>query len=478
MILGWLSQTFLTVLIGCNGEKPVYGDFSSKDLVEVSDEVEPSGEPSTETGDTTDTQDTSANTAITFRSLNMDCARLEKRTLTFTRVLPGGLSPDGQLLAEFLEEKQRFYLWNDDNVDLQPSTDIPTDCTFSVELSTPPSEDLEEVTLNDNGEVTEIGVQWAFYYPATFVHEDVACSKLELSESNVQKISCVSTYTQGVSTEPLGAIEDPTLDNALDMYDWGSDVMAVYVQGNIQGSFSDLGFAVGWNLAKFSQGEMVLVEPVGDLDQLDEIYIDNRAFLPRYKVNGKGAVSAEADYTQTYSIGVVPVKWLMGVTSVNTLESMYVQDNVVSWSLEIWGKPTADTYLSANISTSSSFYEQWSSEVDIAPFVPTVFYGQPSTYQSGISHMGSPILPSSSWQGSVCKDSATLAFLFFKPAKRPSDVLWYRLTNKTPGWVAYYGNQGDVSSWRKVLENTDSASPYTYTNLNIGPSCDLLVPQP
>ena len=76
--------------------------------------------------------------------------------------------------------------------------------------------------------------------------------------------------------------------------------------------------------------------------------------------------------------------------------------------------------------------------------------------------------------GAVCKDSATLVFVFYDHARAPSDVYWYSLVDHSPGWHSVYGTQGQPDTWRMVLDNTDVSSPYTYTSLSIG---DCNVPE-
>ena len=72
------------------------------------------------------------------------------------------------------------------------STDGMDDCIFSLSLPTPNQTDLQEVILLEDGEEVEIGVQWAFYYPATFVHQEVDCSVLISIE--VIQVKSVVTY--------------------------------------------------------------------------------------------------------------------------------------------------------------------------------------------------------------------------------------------------------------------------------------------
>ncbi len=459
--------------LACTGEEPQYGDVSSRDDVDVVEE--PATEPAEET-DTEDTADTGEPVenmdVVTFRAPLMSCTEIQKRTMTLTQMFPGRLNVDGSSEAEFFSEAARIPLGSSGLTFSQ--TEELDDCIFSITLPTPSDEDLQEVLLTEEGGQDSIGVQWAFYYPATFVHSTVDCQTLNLTESNTQKVSCATTQQT-----PLTPDLDPALDIqdasvvAGDLYDWGSDVLPVYVQGDIQGAFGDLGFRLGWNLARFSQGEMVLVEPIGALDQLEQIVIDNRNFLPRYQINGRGSISAEAEFGDEYSIDLLPAQWFNGVTSVDSGVSMYVQDSAVSWSIEIWGEPQPEQFFGLSFPSDSPFYEQWNSEVDVAAFVPIVFNGAPSQYSSGVPVQGDDIQSTDVRFGGVCKDSSTLAFTYLREARRPSEVYWYSLMGQNPGWYAQYGTHGDASTWRSVIENSDASSPYTYVSLSIGNSCQV-----
>ncbi len=457
--------------LGCTGEEPTYDDITSRDEVDIVDE--PSNEPSEETAvvDTADTAETiEVSDTITFRAPLIPCNELRKRTMTLTRMFPGGLDIAESSEAEFFNEVLRLPLGSSGFTFSQ--TEDLNDCIFSVDLPIPDESDLQEVMLQEEGEQTPIGVQWAFYYPATFVHQDVDCQTPSLTETNTQKVSCISTYTTPLTQEPEGmAVDAPVISG--DLYDWGSDVLPVYVQGDIQGAFGDLGFELGWNLAQFSEGEIVLVEPMGALDQLQQIIIDNRVFLPRYNINSRGSTSAEADFGNTYSIDLMPAHWLNGVTTVETGVSMYIQDSAVSWSFEVWGIPETTQFFGASFPSDNPIYEQWGSSVDVAAFVPLVFGGEPSSYSSGVPVQGDDLSATDPRLGAVCKDSATLAFTFWREARRPSEVYWYSLMGLAPGWYAQYGTNGDPSTWRMVLENTDAATPYNYVSLAIGNSCQV-----
>lgn len=460
----------LWMWLACTGEEVDYQDFTSRDT-DIT--LEPTSEPSEETGvvDTGETGDISeVNPEITFRAPVMSCSDIQLRSMTLTRVFPDGLNIQGESDALFYEEMMRQDL-SDASIEYS-STDGMDDCIFSLTLPTPDPSNLQEVILLEDGEEVEIGVQWAFYYPATFVHQEVDCSVLDLNESNTRKIGCDVLYSPGQTSAPASTDIDPSV-LAGDVYDWGSNILPVYVQGSIEGAFGDLGFAPGWNLAQFSEGEMVLVEPISAVNQLAQIRIDNRATLSRYHINVKGSTSVETDFPEPYTIGLLPAGWLNGDNSMASGTSMYVQDSAITWSMEIWGRPDLTQFFGLQFPTESSFYQQWHSAVDVSAFVPLVFEGMPTEYQSGVAVLGDDVEANDARLGAVCKDSATLAFLFFAEPQKPSEIYWYNLRGIHPGWYAYYGTHGDANTWRAIVENTATTSLYNYTNLSLGPGCQV-----
>ena len=459
------------LLLACTEETPMYKDITSRDEVDIVEEPssEPTSEPGSEdTADTATVEDTVDE--MTFRAPFMNCTEVEKRTLTLTRMMPGSLSVDGVSGAQFYNEVSRIPLGSS-QLEFSQTSGLD-DCIFSVALPSPEPTDFTEITVGEENNGDPVTVSIAIYYPATFVQQTVDCQTLTLTESNTDKVSCVSTFdvalTPDVST---GATNASVV--AGDIYDWGSDILPVYVDDFPEGAFEDLGFEQGWNLAQFVQGEMVLVEPLGSLDQLSQIVLDNSAFLPRYKVNGLGSISAEADFGDEFSIDLLPAHWLNENTTIETGVSMYVQDSEISWSIEIWGQPSSEQFFGISFPSDSSYYQQWSSSVDIAAFIPLVFPGEPSEYDSGVPQQGADITSTDTRLGAVCKDSSTLAFTFLQEPRKPSEIYWYSLVGYSPGWYAQYGTDGIPSSWRMVLENTDVSSSYTYSSLSIGNSCQV-----
>ena len=462
------------VLLGCTEDTPSYTDITSREEVDVVQDTGTNDTSDTGPTDTSDTEDTGTIEQVpaemTFRSPSLTCTDVKKRTMTLTRMMPGALNVDNESEALFYNEVSRIPLGNS-NIEYS-QTDGMDDCIFSISLPTPAAGDLTDIVVGEEGNGDDITVSIAIYYPATFVQHSVSCETLTLTESNTDKVNCVSTYSEAATPDPTTEVSDATVVNA-DMYDWGSDTLPVYVEDFPEGAFEDLGFEQGWNLAQFVQGEMVLVEPLDSLDQLDQVVLDNSAFLPRYQVNGLGSISAEADFGDEFSIDLLPAHWLADNTSVATGLSMYVQDSAISWSIEIWGQPSSDQFFGLSFPVDTSYYKQWSSSVDVAAFVPLVFTGEPSEYDSGVPQQGSDIVSTDSRLGAVCKDSSTLAFVFLQEPRKPSEIYWYSLVGYNPGWYAQYGTDGIPEDWRMVLENTDVSSSYTYSSLSIGNSCQV-----
>ena len=137
-------------------------------------------------------------------------------------------------------------------------------------------------------------------------------------------------------------------------------------------------------IAQFSEGEMILVESMDSVEQLSQILIDNRETLPRYHINAKGATSVEADFPNPYTIDLVPAGWLNGDTTITDGTSMYIQDSEITWSMEVWNRPETTQFFGIQFSSESPLYQQWHSAVDVGAFVPLVFEGTPTQYQSGV----------------------------------------------------------------------------------------------
>ena len=488
------------VLFACNEDVVSYKDITSREEVVV--DTSDTDTEDTDTGDTdtsetgiseTGTSDTNTDAMMTFHAPLMTCEQIGMRTMTLTNMVPGETDEVTGQDTVFKREAARIQL---DTLSLTEESD--GGCTFSIPLPNANVEDgvSDQDSVEDQDYMSiDVGgqnnVRLAIYYPATFVQHSVECQR-STDVDDTDKVSCNSTYSKpGLETdtsdtglETSEASQDVE-ESAPNIYDWGSDVLPVYVETVPEGAFEDLGFAQGWNLARFVQGEIVLVEPLDSLDALSQVVLDNSAFLPRYEINGLGSTSVNANFGEEYSIGLLPAHWLYSDTSsvdpcqnqdLITCKTMHIQDEEtsVSWSIDVWDQPSTSQFIGTTIPTDSSYYLQWSSTVDVAVFVPLVFTGAPSTYDtSGNLVEGDDIAIQSSRNGAVCKDSSTLAFVFYEEPRKPSEIYWYSLVGHSPGWYAVYGTQGYPDTWRMVLENTDVSSPYTYTSLSIGGACQV-----
>ena len=197
--------------------------------------------------------------------------------MSFTRMMPGALNTEGQSEAVFYDQEFTVSL-ADSNIETASTTD-DLDDWMPVQL--PDRTEIEvvdmEVGQQSNGD--PIVVSLAIYYPTTHVNHSVDCEELSLTETNSDKINCTSIYS-GEGSYVLGYSDTSdtgveTTENSNDLiYDWGSDVLPVYLETVPEGAFEDLGFAQGWNLAKIVQGEIILVEPLNSLDQLSQVVFD------------------------------------------------------------------------------------------------------------------------------------------------------------------------------------------------------------
>ena len=192
-----------------------------------------------------------------------------------------------------------------------------------------------------------------------------------------------------------------------------------------------MGFEQGWNLAQFVQGEMVLVEPLGRLNQLSQIVLDNTAFLPRYKVNGLGSISAEADFGDEFSIDLLPAHWLNEIQQSKQVFRCMFKTVIYPGRLKYGYQPSSEQF-GISFPSDSSYYQQWSSSVDVAAFIPLVFPGEPSEYDSGVPQQGVDIASTDTRLGAVCKDSSTLSFTFLQEPRKPSEIYWYSLVGYGP----------------------------------------------
>ena len=94
------------------------------------------------------------------------------------------------------------------------------------------------------------------------------------------------------------------LDAELDVgnqYVWSSNRYLVYIEGNISGSFSDMGFVDGWNIATVNGSEILHVE--GLFEDHEPLLIETESLTSRYVV-----LLLEVVLKQT-----MPLHWIMKV---------------------------------------------------------------------------------------------------------------------------------------------------------------------
>ncbi len=475
-------------LFSCVSEEPNYPSYST---VETDTSVSDSGD-SGDTADSGDTGDTGQQTEedqIIFQTFDVDCSRLELHTLTLTRIIPGELDPNSSsedpkdaLTSEFLEEKMRQPLMELELEELfeegQAPFELPRHCRFGINLE--PPEEWELSSLNGDEEDSEL--KWVFYYPALFVGEQALCDD--------EDMSCQLVETQGLTEIPEFGTPDPKLAST-DFYDWASDIYFVYITGDIAGSFADMGFAQGWNLAQMEGNEIMQVQKIslGEEGLLMPVEIEIGDLLPRYSISLEGIKpGVDTSLNSGYTMGARPLPWLSGA-SPSFLDSQVSPINFqfrasdaspgadANIQLYLWGPPPEDHFFPALYPNDHDMYLQWADYVDVAPEIPVVFSGAPTVIDGSELIPGDNIVHESEVLGGLCRESDRLAFLYYDTPDRPSETLWYRLKNREsnttevrPGWHAAYGTQGEVNTWRFVIENP-SSSGFTYNSMSIGEDC-------
>lgn len=457
----------LWMLFACETEDQVYEDFTSavstlEEVVEVPSQEEEEEE-----------LEIIINNTIYFKSVGIPCDEIGRRTLTFTEMFPGRAEIDS-ISAEFYSEAFRYNM-------SELEFEIPLDANGLAEANNCLiAMELPEVAENDGdagielefkdiplfGEAQDVfGVQWAFLFPAIYSKKQVSCDISDTPRAG-NMINCEYVTSAGTTIAPARTVSDPELGEN-DFYEWGSTVLLVYIKGNVTGSFSDLGYEHGWNLVKLTQSELSLVEPINDLDELKTITIDKSKLAARDSIDVVGSTEDTSWPGMNFSIGIAPFRWFE-YDSTATVESGY--ENVIpdinnSWIMDVYNVPGEEYFLSEidSVGTYKAYYDQWNAYVPVAPFVPFLFDIEDDSIQD----------LDDSRIGAVCKNSYMLVFLYFQRPSKPSETLWYQLMGLKPGWYAYLGTHGDAHTWRSVLENTTIGVEYNYTNLVIGPSCQL-----
>ena len=354
----------LFTLFACETEEPVYDDFFSEvstleELVEV---------PEVEVEDTAIEEE--INNVIQFKTEGISCTDLGSRTLTFTEMFPGRAEINS-IDAEFYAEAFRYSM---SALELETPLDnngIPEDnnCLVSMTLPDVAEEagdsgieiDFKDITLFGEGEEV-FGVQWAFLYPAMYAKKETSCGLADEPQTG-NMISCEYTTSAGTTGIPGRETLDPQLGEN-DYYEWGSDVLLVYVKGLVAGSFSDLGYQAGWNLVQLDQSALSLVEPINELQELQEITIDTANFTPRDNIDIVGSTEDTSWPGMFFSIGLAPFHWFeYGADAAVEAGYEFVRPEVNnSWIMDIYNVPESAHFLTADdaVGTYQVYYEQWS----------------------------------------------------------------------------------------------------------------------
>ena len=111
--------------------------------------------------------------------------------------------------------------------------------------------ELTSISGDEGGSSVKVGL-----FPATFVQGNVNCEVKTVSEG---RFSCQLETSSGQSEIPSKERPDAELDVG-NQYVWSSNRYLVYIEGNISGSFSDMGFVDGWNIATVNGSEILHVK--------------------------------------------------------------------------------------------------------------------------------------------------------------------------------------------------------------------------
>ena len=487
---------FALFTTGCGDVEPSntnYSSFIKEDTGYVTPQPEPS-EPTTEP----QVEEPKTGNILHLNSENISCEELQKYILNFTRMFPGELDPNYPnpneenlnvseiMTAEFFEEYHRVVLGDfavgtdlirgsfaepyvDEGIENNSEVDpeIPVNqCHFSVELPTPTEVEMTNISGDEGGST----VKWAFFYPASFVQGNVNCEVKTVSEG---RFSCQLETSSGQSEIPSKNLHDVELDVG-NQYVWSSNRYLVYIEGNISGSFSDMGFVDGWNIATVNGSEILHVE--GLFEDHEPLVIETESLTSRYVVSASGSRSETdnafaLDHEGQYTISLAPLTWIFGDTTANTVNStIFLEPSNVAWKFYVWGKPEASHFFDGT-NISSIFYWQWAEYVDTAVEIPIPWGSGSISYENidGTISLGD-VTVSSDVQplGATCLESDRVIYIYLDEPNRPSETLWYRLTGAKPGWKAVIGTQGSYQTWRDVVE---SEFGLTYSGYEVSTTC-------
>ena len=199
------------------------------------------------------------------------------------------------------------------------------------------------------GDESGSGVKWGFFYPTSFVQGSVNCEVKTVSEG---RFSCSFETSEGQSEAPAKRFYDAELDGD-NQYVWASNRYLVYIQGNISGSFSDMGFVDGWNIATVQGSEILHVE--GLYEEHEPLVIETESLASRYVVSASGSRSETdnafaLDFEGQYTISLAPLSWIYGDTSSNSPNStIFLEPSNVAWKMYVWENPMHHIFLTRAI---------------------------------------------------------------------------------------------------------------------------------
>ena len=91
--------------------------------------------------------------------------------------------------------------------------DGTTDCNFPYLARTRSGRTATITVSNSDGSITELDIEWVFYFPATFVAESVTCSlSTNVINPNDERVQCALSYDIGSAGEPDEEALDPSLN--------------------------------------------------------------------------------------------------------------------------------------------------------------------------------------------------------------------------------------------------------------------------
>ncbi|MEC7985714.1 MAG: hypothetical protein VX278_11165, partial [Myxococcota bacterium] len=347
---------------------------------------------------------------------------------------------------------------------------------------------LKNIVTDDDEEENNAAdaPKWSFYYITMISKEKISCSDPSLSSH-----SC-SLIPQQPTTQISAADLDPQLEDG-DFHVWSSTTLLSYTQGVLSPSLQDMGFQNKWNLTSFEQATINTVEALSTDSEatyeLMPIEIELDDLVPRYNVSASvennwtdPSCSDSSDGTcPKNQLGLRPLSWIVEDPLVsdltqrthrriyyNGLHSSTLTENL---ELYVWGIPDEDHFENfPAVDSTSTYYtpfQQWGSFPDVSVEALMVFE---TTYNSE-TETEAWFDENSEQRGALCRDSERVVFVYYDSADRPSEALWYQLSGIKPGWKVSYGTQGQIDTWRFMVEATTGV--LTYNNLEVSSTCTV-----